>query len=304
MLTQPEPMRKSRLTPQAIRESGAPPGLATRIPRALAEISRVSPRLATEIGLWVFFRSPRQMGVRPEQGRVLSEGHRRFWRHARNQIPVWTWGEGPRVLLLHGWGGRASQMAPFVSPLVKAGFQAVAVDGPAHGEASGRHTSVAHFASMVRALASDVGGFEAAVTHSMGGSAVALAVKQGLDLGRAVFVAPPTDLEKFLSLFLRTIGLEPAQREKALNRASRRYDLPRGGLSMAHNLSHCRMPFLVIHDRQDDKASFAEAESLVAALPQGQMLVTQGLGHNRILSDQQVVTAALHFVTSGCASTP
>lgn len=286
---------------QPIRDSGSPPGLATRIPRALAGLSRVSPRLATELGLWVFFRSPRQMGVRPDQGQVLAQARRRWWQHEGQKIPVWTWGEGPPVLLLHGWGGRAAQMAPFVGPLVDAGLQAVAVDGPAHGEASGRHTSVAHFASMVRALSDNVGGFEAAVTHSMGGSAVALAVSQGLNLGRAVFVAPPTDLEKFLSLFLRTIGLEQAQREKALNRASRRYALPRGGLSMAHNLSRSRMPFLVIHDRQDDKASFPEAESFVAALPQGEMLVTEGLGHNRILSDAEVIKATLRFVTRGRA---
>ena len=282
------------------RDSGTPPGLTAAAPRLLSTLSRVSPALAIELGLWLFFRSPQKMTMRPEQQRILNEGRRKHWRYDGRLIPTWTWGEGPRVLLLHGWGGRAAQLTAFEEPLVEAGFQAVAMDGPAHGEASGRHTSAAHFASTLAALSRDLGGFEAALTHSMGASAVALAMRQGLPLQRAVFVAPPVDLEHFFVLFLHTIGLAHEQHDKALRRASRRYGLPRGQLSLADNLPRHDMPFLVIHDRQDNKASFSEAEALVAALPQrAEMLATQGLGHNRILADPTVVSAALRFLQAG-----
>src|SRR2546427_4662875 len=33
-------------------------------------------------------------------------------------VSVWTWGHGPVVLLVHGWGGRGAQLARFVEPLV------------------------------------------------------------------------------------------------------------------------------------------------------------------------------------------
>lgn len=242
------------------------------------------------------------MTVRPDQAKVLARAERREWKLDGSRIPVWTWGQGPRVLLLHGWGGRSSQMAPLVSPLLEAGFSAVALDGPAHGEASGRQTTVAAFARVTRALAEALGGFRAAVTHSMGGSAVALALAAGLPLDRAVFIAPPTDLERFLSLFFHTIGLRAAHHEKAMWRASRRYGLPRGGLSMAHNLAKVTTPFLVIHDRHDDKASFGDAEALVQALAHGALLPTEGLGHNRILRSPEVIAATLRFL--GAAGDP
>src|SRR5262249_24545271 len=60
------------------------------------------------------------------------------------------WGDGPRVYLLHGWGGRATQFAAFVEPLVRAGFMPVAFDAPGHGASGGRTASLLHFA---RALA-------------------------------------------------------------------------------------------------------------------------------------------------------
>src|SRR6266446_3807256 len=50
------------------------------------------------------------------------------------RLRAWRWGgRGAPVLLVHGWGGRAGQMAAFAPPLLDAGLSAVAFDGPAHG---------------------------------------------------------------------------------------------------------------------------------------------------------------------------
>ena len=46
------------------------------------------------------------------------------------RLVAWSWGEGPTVLLVHGWEGRGSQMAAFAAPLAEAGFRAVAFDAP------------------------------------------------------------------------------------------------------------------------------------------------------------------------------
>lgn len=38
---------------------------------------------------------------------------------------AWSWGAGPAVILVHGWGGRASQMAPLAASLAEQGFQSI-----------------------------------------------------------------------------------------------------------------------------------------------------------------------------------
>ena len=45
-----------------------------------------------------------------------------------------VWGAGPVVYLVHGWGGRGSQLASFVEPLLAGGFRVVMFDAPAHGD--------------------------------------------------------------------------------------------------------------------------------------------------------------------------
>src|SRR5687767_6768036 len=45
-----------------------------------------------------------------------------------------VWGSGPVVYLVHGWGGRGSQLAPYVEPLTATGHRVVLFDAPAHGD--------------------------------------------------------------------------------------------------------------------------------------------------------------------------
>src|SRR6218665_1552468 len=55
-------------------------------------------------------------------------------------IQTYRWGDDglPKVVLLHGWGGRATQLGPFIQPLLDAGFQVHALDLPGHGHSAGR----------------------------------------------------------------------------------------------------------------------------------------------------------------------
>ena len=52
----------------------------------------------------------------------------------RDRVRAWQWGEGPPVLLVHGWEGHAAQFAGFIPRLLEQGFSAVAFDAPAHGQ--------------------------------------------------------------------------------------------------------------------------------------------------------------------------
>ena len=64
---------------------------------------------------------------------------------------------------------------------------------------------------------------------------------------------------------------------------------------------------LRIHDQNDRQVPVAEAARAAHVLPGAELMVTHGLGHNRLLADPAVVTAIVDFVaaqeTTGSACT-
>src|SRR5919206_28760 len=90
-------------------------------------------------------------------------------------------------------------------PLLDAGCSIVAFDAPAHGTSGGRLASVPLFAEAVAAVAR-ASGARAAIGHSMGAAALALAVSRGLALDAAVLVAPPRAPDLFFERFCAALG--------------------------------------------------------------------------------------------------
>src|SRR5437899_1329975 len=52
--------------------------------------------------------------VTPAEQAVML-GATKIYYGANNRNVAWAWGEGPLVIFVHGWGGRASQMALLAS---------------------------------------------------------------------------------------------------------------------------------------------------------------------------------------------
>ena len=94
-------------------------------------------------------------------------------------LSVLRWGEGPAVLLLHGWAGRPTQFAHLIEQLVGAGYSVYALDAPAHGRSPGREANVVLFAHALLEAAGELPPLRAVVGHSLGGAAALLAAQMG-----------------------------------------------------------------------------------------------------------------------------
>ncbi|MEZ4682380.1 MAG: alpha/beta fold hydrolase [Caldilineaceae bacterium] len=78
----------------------------------------------------------------------------------------YSWGSGPTVLLVHGWAGRGSQLAPLVAPLVNAGYRVVAFDAPAHGDSPGDRTNLLEVSNLIRTLSQEYAALpQSSATH-------------------------------------------------------------------------------------------------------------------------------------------
>lgn len=173
---------------------------------ALQAAQRLSPEAAGWLAERIFC-TPFASSV-PDRVRTTMARARRSWTEVDGaRVAVWRWGRGPAIALAHGWGSRAARLAVYVDPLVQRGFSVVAFDAPAHGASGGTMGSGIQAARVLRAVAAATPLY-GAVAHSLGAAPVLLALDQGLDLRRAVFVAPQSGLTEYacLTRFARTRG--------------------------------------------------------------------------------------------------
>lgn len=275
-----------------------PHGAATYLARAGANaLAALSPRLAAAAMMPFFFKPPRRRPTASSEREVLDRGERRILGSGADRIVTWRWGDGPVVLLAHGWGGSAAQMTPFVEPLVERGFRAVAFDAPGHGTSPGWSSSIPVFAEAMARVAAADGGLHGVVAHSMGGAAFSLAAARGLAARRAVFVGPPADAAVWFRDFVRLLAV-PAPAARAFRaRAEAMAGVRLSELNIRVLGPRLHLALLVIHDRDDKEVPFA-AGARVAADVGGRLHVTEGLGHRRILKDPGVVAEAVRFVSA------
>jgi pimeloyl-ACP methyl ester carboxylesterase len=275
--------------------------LALRGLRAgLATAEALSPELAGA-GAARLFLSTRRHPVPEREQAWLQDAERVDLAGTPGPLAAWVWGrEGaPIVALIHGWEGRGSQLGAFAAPLVAEGFRVVAVDAPGHGDSPGRSSSLVAIAGALRRVGERYGPLAGVVAHSAGTVAAVHSVSRGLAVERLVCVAPGVDLEGYAREFARFFGLSDDASLAMKLRIERHVGISMRDLDPRRRAAGLRIPVLVIHDKADREAPFAGGEALVRSWPGARLLATEGLGHTRILWEEQVVSAATAFLQEG-----
>jgi pimeloyl-ACP methyl ester carboxylesterase len=214
-----------------------------------------------------------------------------------------VWGSGPTVYLLHGWAGRRDHLTQFVTPLVARGYRVVAFDAPSHGESGPgafgpRSSSIVEFANVLTRVVAEHGPAQAIVAHSMGATAAAVALCDGLQARRLVMLAPMSSPLSYQREFAKVVGFGPRTFRRLVTRVERRvgapmrhFDVPELGRAVA------MPPTLIVHDRDDVSTPVTDGAAIAAAWPAARLHVTSGLGHRRLLRDPDVITEVVDFVT-------
>ena len=218
---------------------------------------------------------------------------------AGERLAAWTWGSGPTVLLVHGWEGRGSQMGAFARPLVDAGFGVITLDGPGHGQSSGRRSSVPQYAEALAMLAEKVGPVHGIVTHSFGGAATGWAAQRVPLAARLVFIAPPGDLDQYVTFFGDLLGLSPKVLIRMVSLLVQRFNLRWDEVRYATLTPVDGVDLLVIQDRDDKDSPFSNGLEVAAAWPDSRLVATSGLGHRRILRNPDVIAQTVDFLSVG-----
>jgi pimeloyl-ACP methyl ester carboxylesterase len=248
-------------------------------------------RLAEEL-----FTRPPHHPLRPAEEAFLATGAQFSVPLDGQKLACWSWGDGPVVLVMHGWGSRAGRFRHFIPALRQLGFRIVALDGPGHGRTGGDSASLPQFAAAVASVADAVGPVRAFIGHSLGGAAILFAMSRSVPPAPTVLIAAPSDPAIYWRRFVRHLHIPPSVRRRLQHRLQERFGLQWSDLDLLPAAAVLPTPLLVIHAEGDQDVPPDNGRALAAAAAQGSLVLTTGLGHRAIMRSPEVVRLAVEFL--------
>lgn len=218
-----------------------------------------------------------------------------------------SWGSGPTVYLVHGWGGVSVQLRAYLEPLLATGHRVVTYDALSHGESDpGRlgptRTSIPEMSAALDAVVAAQGPAHAIIAHSLGCNAVFFSMRHGLRAGRLVFLAPMTQPLPYTLTFGAALGFDARVRARMLDRVQRVAGVPWDAFDIPSQVDDVPTPpLLTIHDPNDRVTRYADSVALARAWPDAELVTVKELGHWRMLGDPATVTRSVNFVTGAQA---
>src|SRR5215469_15456579 len=281
-----------------VRLFAAPPSVRG----AFRVLEHTAPRLGARWAERIWFTLPsRHAGSRTAHS--AAPGQRFTVDVGGNQIVGESWGTGPAVYLMHGWAGHRGQFAAFVEPLTARGYRVVAFDAPSHGASAPgafgpKSSSIPEFAAALTAVTAAHGPARAVIAHSLGCTAAAVALHDGLAAERVVLLAPLASPLSFAGQFAAALGFGERTSRRLIRRVERRVGAPMHHFDVpALGRTATMPPTLIIHDQDDNSTPSSDGAAIAAAWAGSRLQLTTGLGHQRLLSDPKVVADVADFVT-------
>ena len=215
------------------------------------------------------------------------------------EIVVYQYGKSAKkVLLVHGWSGRGTQLVKFADALVNCGYSTISFDAPAHGKSPGNATIMTEFIASVLEIDKQFGPFEAAIGHSLGGMALLNAIKKGFKINRLTIIGSGDKVKDILDDFVSKLELKSEFSSHLQEHFEKKYKEPMENYSAHRAAKMVDIPVLVIHDENDYEVSVEASINIHNNLKNGELLITQHLGHRKILGNPFVIEKTIEFITN------
>lgn len=263
-------------------------------------LTRISPFLASRFAAQLFltpFKYPlpereKEMDEKADQRSILVKAINR-------KIIVYKYGEGTKkVLMVHGWSGRGTQMAVLAKQLVDKGFTVISFDAPAHGKAPGRMSMMPFFIESIHEISKDYGPFDSAIGHSLGGMSLLRAVKEGLAIKKLVIIGTANSVTHITKEFARNMKLNDVVANKMKSYFDKKFGQDMDVYSGALSAESVKIPTLVVHDKDDVDVDVSSAYEISEKLGNSELFLTEGLGHRKVLGNPEVINKITTFVTA------
>ncbi|WP_417369402.1 alpha/beta hydrolase [Flavobacterium beibuense] len=274
------------------------------IPKPIRVTAKVleatSQKMAAKFAMKLFI-TPMKFPIPKREEKMNAESRQEFVKvpAINKTIRAYHYGNSDKkVLLVHGWSGRGTQLQSIAEKLVKKGYSTVSFDAPGHGKAPGKTSDMTEFIAAILELEKQYGPFTYAVGHSLGGMSVLNAIKQGLKVDKAVIIGSGDIIEDIMNNFIKELGMNIGTGKLMMKLFEKKFGETINSYSAYIAAQAVTVPVLVIHDEDDTDVPVTAAHHIHKHLANSQLMITQGLGHRKILGDSTVIKTLTQFLLS------
>lgn len=201
-----------------------------------------------------------------------------------------------KILLVHGWSGRGTQLCKIADELLKSGYSTISFDAPAHGKSPGNSSIMVDFIDSILEIDKQFGPFEIAIGHSLGGMSVLNAIKKGLTVKKAIIIGSGDIVQDIIDDFIQKLELKPEISAQLRSYIENKYGGKMDDYSAYRAAAMTEIPFLVIHDENDPEVPVKAGIHIHKHLKNGELMITKGLGHRKVLADHHVIEKIINFI--------
>ncbi|GAB5382695.1 MAG: alpha/beta fold hydrolase [Aliiglaciecola sp.] len=255
-------------------------------------LSMINPSEAIERANALFF-TPKRHDPKSWEEQAESAGQRV---RLKNGVSAIVWGQGTPILLMHGWEGRATQMAGFIEPLTRQGFQLIALDAPAHGRSLGNQSHPMRFVESMRLAEETYGPFYAVIGHSMGGGCSIYCALEGMQVEKVISIAGPANFKRVSRRFANFIGMSQSVIKRFVEGVEKTVGIPFAQIDLVARAAELKQPLLLVHDSDDKEIPISDAQQLAHAVENSTLVCMQGLGHRKIMRDSVMIDTVVNFI--------
>ena len=200
-----------------------------------------------------------------------------------------------KILLVHGWSGRGTQLYKIADQLVHSGYSTVSFDAPAHGKSPGNTSIMIDFIASILEIDKLHGPFEAAIGHSLGGMSILNAIKQGLIVKNATVIGSGDIVQDIIDDFINKLKLPHKYANSLREYFEKKYNNKMSDYSAFKAAQETQIPILVVHDNDDYEVPVQAGIHIHKNLTFGELMLTDNLGHRKILGNEKVIEKVITF---------
>ncbi|MAU26635.1 MAG: hypothetical protein CMH48_05545 [Muricauda sp.] len=264
--------------------------------KSVNQMYRAQPTIAYKMTMAALSFSVRKP-LKPKDMAFYAKGKKHIFRCKQKTFNTYSYGKGPEVYLVHGWGSYGARWKLYVDELVRKGYCAVVVDAPAHGTSPGLFLSLPDYVLALKHVFNRAKHLHGVINHSIGGLCSIVALKESTKTGpfKIALLSSFNSAESLLFKFGGSIGIKEEILTGIVPWIPRYAGYGIAHLSVSRHLDARKDDVFMVYDRDDIIVPAIEPMTLLNEHPNIMYCPTYGLGHN--LKSPKIIEETIAFIS-------